>query len=127
MPSIEERNVATVERWCHDVFEGDLDLLDELFAYPFVLHWPRGTVSQDRESRRHAVAAAMANTPGLRWEIHGIMARGDKVACRLTAMSPSAETGEPEPTTTWLEIHRLVDGRIAETWLCWRDAEVGPW
>jgi predicted SnoaL-like aldol condensation-catalyzing enzyme len=122
-----ERNVATVERWCRDVFEGDLDLLDELFTYPYVLHSARGTVSQEPESRRQAVAAAMANTPGLRWEIDDIVARGDRVACRLTGTWLSTETGERELRGTWLEIHRLVDGRIAETWLCRRDAEVGPW
>ncbi len=127
MPSMEERNVATVERWCRDVFEGDLDLLDELFTYPYVLHSARGTVSHDPESRRQAVAAAMENIPGLRWEIHDIVARGDRVACRLTGTGASAKTGEREFRGTWLEIHRLVDGRIAETWLCQRDAEVGPW
>ncbi len=127
MPVMIERNVATVERWCRDVFDGDLDLLDELFTYPYVLHSARGTISQEPESRRQAVAAAMANTPGLRWEIADIVAREDRVACRLTGTWLSTATGERELRGTWLEIHRLVDGRIAETWLCRRDAEVGPW
>ncbi|MDP6663069.1 MAG: nuclear transport factor 2 family protein [SAR202 cluster bacterium] len=127
MTSMEGRNVETAERWCRDVFEGDLDLLDKVFTYPYVLHSPRGTVSQGPESRRAAVAAAMSNNPGLRWQIDDIVARGDKVACCLTAMQPSTESSELEPTTTWLEIHRLLNGRIAETWVCWRDAAVGPW
>ena len=42
MPSMEEVNIETVERWCRDVFGGDLDLLDDLFAYPYVLHSIKG-------------------------------------------------------------------------------------
>ncbi len=68
----------------------------------------------------------MENTPGLRWEIHDIVARGDRVGSRLTATKLLA-TGERELVSTWLELHRMQGGKIAETWGWRRDAEVGPW
>jgi len=48
------------------------------------------------------------------------------VAWRLTA-TRLGEDGERERRSGWLEIHRMVDGKIAETWGLARAVEVGPW
>ncbi len=77
MSSIEERNVAALERWVHEVFEeGNLDLAKELMAPSYVGHGPAGTVTHTPQTYPAAIESKRSNAPGKRYEMHDVIARG---------------------------------------------------
>ncbi len=106
-----------VRRWYDEVWgEGRLELIDELVAEPFVRHSQQGTVTrtlaevredfvQYQRVIRHAVTTIDDQTVD-----------GDRVWSRLTMRGVNPETGE-QTTITWLQVHRVEGGRLAETWV----------
>ncbi len=81
MPSMEERNVVALERWTYEVFEGgNLGLVEQLLAPSYLGHGPAGTVAHTPASYPAVIASIRSNAPGLRYEMHDLIARGDRVA-----------------------------------------------
>ena len=113
MSSIEELNVTALERWMHEVFEeGNLDLAVELMAPSYVGHDPAGTVTQTPESYLAVIQKMRSNAPGERYEVHDLIATGDRVALRYSTSATNPQTGKREHRLTTIGIWRFEDGRL---------------
>ena len=128
MPSMEERNVAALERWMYEVFEeGNLDLAKELMAPSYVGHGPAGTVTHTPESYPAVIEKMRSNAPGKRYEVHDLIARGDRVALRYSTSATNPQTGKREQRPYTTGIWRFEDGRLAEYWVAKRQPGAEPW
>lgn len=109
--------VELVRRWWTDVWGGDdLSVLDEICADPYVRHTGLGTervslaeyerrLTQQRQVLRHATTT-----------IDDQVVSGDKVWTRATSRGVDF-TAIDRSVMTWITIHRIEDGRIAEAWV----------
>src|SRR5258705_12966965 len=86
-----EANKAVVRRFIDEIFgHQNLDAVDELAAEDFIAHtW--GPSSRGRAALREAMYRAGAGVTGARFEIHDMIAEGDRGAVRLT--SSARQTG----------------------------------
>jgi steroid delta-isomerase-like uncharacterized protein len=121
-----EQNKAVVLRWYKDSFEkGNLALANEIFAPDYISHdasappggWPRGP-----EGAKAIAATYHGAFPDLQFTIEEQIAEGDKVVTRWTARGTNKgelmgmpPTGK-KATVTGIDISRVVNGKIAETW-----------
>lgn len=125
--STPEENKEIVERGSFDVYEkGDLELIDELVSEDYVLHdpnWPEEI--RGRDGFRESVETIRNALPDLSVAIEHVVAEGDLVAVhytfRGTHEGPIPELGlEPtgeEVEVVGMELDRIEDGKLAETWL----------
>jgi predicted ester cyclase len=106
--------------------EGRLDVVDELYAPDYVDHVTRGpepgTVSGP-DGLKDAVRMFRDAFPDLTYTIDQEMAEGDCVMTRFSATGThrgeflgAAPTGR-SVTYTGVDINRIVDGRIVESWV----------
>ena len=119
-----EENRAPIQRFVEEVFNsGNLDVVDEICAPVYVGHTaglPEQTLGP--EGVREFVELYRSAFPDLHTTIEDIIAEGDKVACRWTAVgthrtellgvAPSNNRVE----LTGITIGRIEDGRIVETY-----------
>jgi serine phosphatase RsbU (regulator of sigma subunit)/predicted ester cyclase len=122
--SVEEENLALVRCFVAAVNNGDLDAIDEMLAPDFVNHNRLLSGQQpDRESYKRAISAYKAALSPGRLIIEDQVAGGDKVVTRFIAhaihdrgeLMGVAPSGT-ELTNRGIEIHRIVEGKIAEEW-----------
>jgi steroid delta-isomerase-like uncharacterized protein len=120
-----QESKAVVRRFLEDVFEGgDLDLIDEIFAPDYVLHDPvlpeevRGP-----EGMRRYVSMYRGAYPDTAFTIEDQISDGDEVVTRWTGQGTHEgelmgipPTGN-RVTVTGIEVDRVVNGRIEETWV----------
>jgi steroid delta-isomerase-like uncharacterized protein len=117
-----EANRAVVRRFIEAIFgQQDLDAVDELAARDFTPHtW--GPMSPGRAALREAMHRAGAGVTGARFEIHDMIAEGDRVAVRLTSTARHTGTFMGMPPTgkrysiDEIHIFRLRDGQVSEHW-----------
>lgn len=120
-----ETKKEIVRRIPTEIFDdGDLDLVDELFAADFVGHVPP-TPGELRgpDGFEGLVTAFRTGFPGLLHSEIDLVAEGDVVVARPTGtgthrgefmgVPPTGETME----TTAMEMYRFEDGTIAEAWI----------
>lgn len=123
-----EQNKALSRRYIEEVFnKGKLPLADELFTHNFVDHDlanPPDFGRGPEAVRKHATLYRTA-FPDARITIDDILAEGDKVVFRWTGQGTHKgelmgikPTGK-RVTVTGIDIHRFVDGKIAEKWANW--------
>lgn len=117
-----ERNKELAREFIDRVFVHQEDAaIDELVAEDFVPH-TFGPMPPGREGLRAGMRRAGAGVSEARFEIHDVIAEGDRVAVRLTTTARHTGTFMGiEPTGNRYsidEIHifRIRDGRIAEHW-----------
>ena len=119
---------ATTRRFFDEVFsQGDLDLVDELFAADYVGH-PSGPEQELRgpQGVKDYVGRLREGVPDLALTIEDQVADGDKIATRWTARGThdgellgAAPTGRMA-TVTGITIQRVGPGdRIVEGWTSW--------
>jgi predicted ester cyclase len=106
--------------------EGRLEVADELYASNYVDHVTRGPepgVVRGPEGLKQAVRLFRTAFPDLEYTIEQEMAEGDFVMARFSATGihlgeflGAAPTGRPV-TYTGVDINRIVDGRIVESWV----------
>jgi steroid delta-isomerase-like uncharacterized protein len=123
-PGDSETNKASVQRMFDEVFKGNLDVIDELFAAEYVMHdptWP--TEVKGPEGFKQWTGAMLepffSNSHGT---VEDIIAEGDKVAVRWTWTA--THTGEfmgisptgRQMSITGTSIHRFADGKFVESW-----------
>jgi serine phosphatase RsbU (regulator of sigma subunit)/predicted ester cyclase len=122
--SVEEQNLALVRRFMEAVNNGELDALDAMLAPDFVNHNKLLSGQEpDRESFKRAISAYQAALSPGRLIIEDQVAGGDKVVTRFIAhaihdrgeLMGVAPSGT-EMTNRGIEIHRIVEGKIAEEW-----------
>ena len=112
-----------VQRWWGEVWGGDLSVIDEIVAEPYVRHTMDGTKTQTREELKADMVQyfRVLNKPRVR--IGDQAVSGSTVWSRVDTEGVNIET-EATTRITWIQIHRLDDtGRIAESWTMYsRDA-----
>jgi len=96
--------------------EGDLDALDELLTDPYVRHTSAGseTISRDAYKQKLANSQRLLYRPDTTIDDEVVV--GDRIWTRATSTGLNLDTGDVA-VITWLTIHRVEDGRLAEAWI----------
>lgn len=121
-----EENKAIVRRMT-DVFynQGDIERADQFFAASYVHHDPASPQVRDLEGLKEALRAFRAGCPDLHITTDELVAEGDKVLKRWTYHATHTGNLSGLPPTgkrimmTGLELFRLANGKIAESWLAY--------
>ena len=107
----------TLARLWWDVWrDGNLELLDEIVADPFVRHTTRETVIRDRAEIRQDMARYRDAHQLSTIRFDSQVAVDDRVWSRVTTTGVNVQAEEPQ-TMSWLQEFRVADGRLAEMWL----------
>ncbi len=117
-----EEHTAIIRRWFEEgINQGNLAVVDELFASDFVFHEPAGDV-RGREALKRAVPGFRTAFPDMHITIEDQIVTGDKVVTRWTTVGTHqgafmgiAPTGK-RVTLTGIYIYRLAEGKIVELW-----------
>jgi steroid delta-isomerase-like uncharacterized protein len=120
-----EENKAVIRRFLDEIFgEGNLELVDELFAPDYVLHDPAvtGEVSGP-EGIKQYVSMYRGAYPDTHFTIEDQIAEGDHVVTRWTGQGThqgelmGIPPTEKQVTVTGIEVDRVGVGKIEETWV----------
>ncbi|UPM41692.1 ester cyclase [Halocatena salina] len=121
-PSERAQNKALARRIPEEVFaEGDLDLLDELYAEDAVEHNAFGD-QQGRPAIRESYEAFLTAFPDISQTVEDVVAERDTVAMYITSRGThEGKLWGIEPTGQEIEVQqmffvRIEDGMIAERW-----------
>lgn len=101
--------------WGRVWLRGELDLVDELFAERFVRHSGDGTQEFTRAQYRDRIADALDRSAPVSAHIDVLDVVEDRVWARISSTRVAVATHQTM-AVTWMQQHRIVDGRIAETW-----------
>jgi steroid delta-isomerase-like uncharacterized protein len=116
-------NTALVRTWLDRVINGhDPAAVGEFFASDIVSHQPGGETVRGAAAYQELASGYLAAFPDFRLTIDVVVAEDDRVAVRWTATGTQrgefqgiATTGR-RVTITGIEIDRVADGRVVETW-----------
>lgn len=117
-----KNNQNLVERWFQVWNTGDLAIAEEISATDFVNHDPNRPEVTDFESYTAWIVENRTAFPDFHVEIQDMITEGNKVASRWTVTGThKGKLSNIPPTTvqvtmTGMNIHRFVDGKIAEAW-----------
>lgn len=120
---VESQNIDVIRKVFAEVWsEGNVDLIDELYAKSYTGHFP-GETFHGREGIRSHVTAHRTAFPDWTEEIVDIIADRDKVAVRFRSRGTNLGNflGSP-PTGNHVQISeaalfKLEDGKIVEQWV----------
>ena len=111
---------ALVARWFEIWRANDIGIVDEIFADPIVRHTGMGTERLSLKQYKERLVQAQRVLRGAKTTIDDQVVDGDRVWTRATSRGVNVETAtadaESATVMTWLMIHRIADGRIAESW-----------
>jgi steroid delta-isomerase-like uncharacterized protein len=117
-----EENRALVRRLIQEVFiGGNLAVAEEILAPDYVHHDPAtAEAGSGIEGLERMVGYYREAFPGFQITLEDQIASGDRVVERWTGRGthPSGQTVR----ATGISIHRIADGKIAETWTCFDSA-----
>lgn len=96
--------------------EGDLDALDELLTEPYTRHTSAGseTIGRDAYKQKLATSQRLLYRPDTTIDDEVVV--GDRIWSRATSTGLNLDTGEVA-VITWMTVHRVEDGRLAEAWI----------
>src|SRR5215217_9068923 len=121
--SEEQNNKALVRRFLEAQAKGDFDTLEGMMAPDFVNHSFHPAQGPSREDYIRDLTEDQAAFSDFRYIIEDQAAEGDKVIsrCTISAIHDRGEVLGFAPTgreieTTYISIHRIVGGKIAEEW-----------
>ncbi len=112
-PSMEERNVATLELWLNEVHANRrVELGPELLAPSYTRRGPSGAQTLTPESFAELAEPGILSRQRFRYEWLEVVARGDRVAvlCRTEELNNEFKPG------CQLGIYRFENGKLAELW-----------
>jgi steroid delta-isomerase-like uncharacterized protein len=116
---------AVARRFYEEMCTGrKLDLAEELFTSDHVMHDPQVPSEPGPRGMADVVSVYQQGADG-RWTIEEIFSAGDRVVVRWTGSgSHVGELNGVPPTGRPIRvdaicIHRMADGKIAETWEVW--------
>ncbi|MBT5774153.1 MAG: SnoaL-like domain-containing protein [Dehalococcoidia bacterium] len=119
MGTTEARNVAAFERYTDELFNNKrIELVDELIAPSYTRHSQRGVTVDTPDSYAPTIKALAE-----RFTIDDLIAREDRIAVRYHF----DQLDDDELLGTAIAIYRFEADKVAEHWVAWRSAEVGPW
>jgi len=119
-----EQNKATARRWTEELWgQGKLEVADEIIASDYVRHDPGDPFpARGPQDVKRIVSMLRTMLPDLRLELEDMIADGDKVVSRYTAVATDTRgyMGMP-PTdktirTNAIQIFRFAEGKIVESW-----------
>jgi steroid delta-isomerase-like uncharacterized protein len=117
-----EENKLVTRRHIEEVLsQGNLDLIDELFASDFVGHAP-SEEKHGPEAMKKFVSGLRRAFPDLRVAVEDQIAEGDKVTIRWTALGTHKGEFQGMPPTgkqmtmTAMTLARIANGKIVEAW-----------
>lgn len=119
----EKKNKAIVRRAMGATDRGDWELMKKLYSPQFVQHSPGSREPTGWEDYELGCRIVHAKFPELHYKIEDVIAEGDKVAVRLSLISPKKKllTTQRNPAgvmvVTEIDIIRIADGRIVEEWV----------
>ncbi|MGY1858273.1 ester cyclase [Modestobacter sp. SYSU DS0290] len=93
----------------------DLTVIDELIAEPYVRHSSAGTRSLTRAQFKREVRDSWQLLHDPATTVDDQVTAEDRIWTRATTTGLNLETGQTS-VVTWLVVHRVADGRIAESW-----------
>ena len=93
----------------------DLTVIDELIAEPYVRHSSAGTRSLTRAQFKREVRESWQLLHDPATTVDDQVTAGDRIWTRATTTGVNLDTGHTS-VVTWLVVHRVADGRIAESW-----------
>src|SRR5262245_61173103 len=85
----------------------------EIFAPDYVLHAAGGGTVVGVDAYIERIASNLGGLPGMHFEIDDLVAHGDRFALRYHWTAPH---GDGEIGNQALEINRVENGKIVETW-----------
>jgi steroid delta-isomerase-like uncharacterized protein len=116
---------ATVRRFYEEMCTGrKLELAEELFTVDHVMHDPQVSNGPGPRGMAEMVAVYQQGADG-RWTIDEIFSAGDRVVVQWTGTGRHIGDLNGVPATgnsirvAAITIHRMADGKIAETWEVW--------
>jgi len=108
---------ALMRAWWDRVWrDGDISAVDELVTDPYTRHTRSGTETIARNEYKKRLVEFQRVLRGAVTSVDDEVVAGDKIWQRATSRGVSLETGELS-LFTWMVVHRLEDGRIAESWV----------
>lgn len=117
-----EENKIIARRHDEEVLsQGNLGLVDEIFARDFVRHAPSDE-KHGPEAMKQFVSALRRAFPDLRVTVEDQIAEGDKVTIRWTALGTHKGEFQGMPPTgkqmtmTAMTLARIANGKIVEAW-----------
>ncbi len=118
-----EENKAIVRRLLEEAYStGNLAVVDEIIAPDYVHTGNSGRIVTGIEFIKQQITIERTIFPDLRVTIEEMIAEGDKVVARWTLRGTHQgewrgipPTGK-EVTSTGVDIHRIVGGKIVEDW-----------
>jgi predicted SnoaL-like aldol condensation-catalyzing enzyme len=113
-----EENRSIVRYFWEEVFnQGNLEMADQLFAPDHMVHISSlRTDEVGTEVMKSLVAIPRAVSPDILVFIEDEVAEEDKVVTSWTARGTLAYDTADEVTTSGINIYRVFEGRIRETW-----------
>ncbi len=121
-----EKNKAIVHRLIEEVWnQGNLDVVDEIYAIDYVGYMPGSLEIQGTEGFRQFVNMYRTAFPDIKFTIEDQIAEGDKVVTRWTASGTlkGELMGIPptgiQSTTSGIVIGRYAGGKFVEAWDNW--------
>ena len=121
-----EENKATQRRLMEEVWnKGNLDFVDELIAAEHVHYDPQSPPVRGTEGYKQLVSMYRSAFPDLHFTIEDLIAEGNKVVVRYTAVGtqrgdlPSIPATGKHSTVTGIMISRLAGGKFVETSVNW--------
>jgi ketosteroid isomerase-like protein len=106
---------ALVRRWWDVWRDGDLAIVEELCTDPFTRHTGMGTERLGLEEYKRKLVQTQRILRGAVTTIDDEVVVGDRVWSRATSRGVNIEHLD-RSVMTWMVIHRIEDGRIAEVW-----------
>ena len=94
---------------------GEVDLIGDLLADPYVRHWVEGSQSLTRAQYSDRIADALDRSKPVSVNIDALDVCGDHVWTRISSTRVAVATHQTM-AVTWMQQHRIADGLIAETW-----------
>ncbi|GMU78791.1 MAG: hypothetical protein AMXMBFR46_15850 [Acidimicrobiia bacterium] len=108
---------ALLRAWWERVWhEGDLDALDDLLTEPYTRHTSAGSETITREQYKAKLVQGQRLLYKPDTTVDDEVVAGDKIWTRATSKGINLDTGDVS-TITWLTVHRVEDGRLAEAWI----------
>jgi hypothetical protein len=111
-----EDSTAIVRRYWDGLWNRrDLGVIDELIAEPYVRHSSAGTRSLTRAEFKREVTNSWQLLHDPATTVDDQVSTEDRVWTRATTTGLNLDTGETS-VVTWLVVHRVAGGLIAESW-----------
>jgi predicted SnoaL-like aldol condensation-catalyzing enzyme len=107
---------ALVRRYWDEVWaQGRLEVIDELFAEPYIRHNRNGNQAVSLEQLKKGMVQYWRTLRDPKPTIEDLAVAGDRVWTRLSISGFDSES-ERQFVVSWLQVFRVEDGRLAEAW-----------